>query len=119
VSEAVFQHVRVMGKKSEGSPVVLDNMWFVNCSFENCEVFSSGGQAKPVLPARKCALVLPGPPDRLASGTIDGPFEPSLRENFCFIAVSPDLGGFDRSELASAISHSSSFRVLSQAANLR
>jgi hypothetical protein len=45
MSEAAFQHVRVIGKKFEGSSVVLDNMWFENCSFENCEVFYSGGPA--------------------------------------------------------------------------
>ena len=34
MSEAVFQHVRVMEKKFEGSSVVLDHTWFENCSFE-------------------------------------------------------------------------------------
>jgi len=43
MSEAMFQHVRVIGKKFEGASVVLDNMWFENCSFENCDVFYSGG----------------------------------------------------------------------------
>jgi hypothetical protein len=38
MSEAVFQHVRVMEKKFEGSSVVLDNTWFENCSFENFDV---------------------------------------------------------------------------------
>jgi len=41
MSEAVFQHVRVMEEKFEGSSVVLDNTWFENCSFENCKVFYS------------------------------------------------------------------------------
>jgi hypothetical protein len=30
MTEAVFQHVRVSGKKFERSSVVLDNMWFEN-----------------------------------------------------------------------------------------
>jgi len=33
MSEAVFKHVRVTGKKFERASIVLDNMWFENCSF--------------------------------------------------------------------------------------
>ena len=43
MSEAVFQHVRVSGKKFERSSIVLDNMRFENCSFKDCDVFYSGG----------------------------------------------------------------------------
>jgi hypothetical protein len=55
MSEAMFQHVRVIGKKFEGSSVVLDNMWFENCSFENCEVFYSGGPTE----TRSCRFKAP------------------------------------------------------------
>jgi hypothetical protein len=57
MTKAVFQHVRVSGKKFERSSIVLDNMWFENCWFEDCELFYSHGSA--VLPIRKRALVLP------------------------------------------------------------
>lgn len=43
MSQAIFQHVRISGKKFEKSRVVLDNTWFENCSFKDCEVFYSGG----------------------------------------------------------------------------
>jgi hypothetical protein len=46
MSEGAFQHVRVIGKKFERSSVVPDNMWFENCSFENCDVFYSGGHSE-------------------------------------------------------------------------
>jgi hypothetical protein len=41
MTEAVFQHVRVSGKKFERSSIVLDTMWFETCSFgiatcQNC-----------------------------------------------------------------------------------
>jgi hypothetical protein len=43
MSEAVFQHVCVSGQNFERLPIVLDSMWFENCSFKDCEVFYSGG----------------------------------------------------------------------------
>ena len=43
MSEAVFQHVFVSGKKFERSIVVLDSMYFENGFFKDCEVFCSGG----------------------------------------------------------------------------
>jgi hypothetical protein len=46
MSEAIFQHVRVSGKNFERSPIVLDSMWFENCSFKDCEIFYSGGPAE-------------------------------------------------------------------------
>jgi len=50
MSEATFRHVRVNGKKFEHASIVLDNMWFENCSFEDCDVFYSGGPTE----ARSC-----------------------------------------------------------------
>ena len=44
--EAAFQHVRVSEKKFERSSIVLDNMWFENCSFKDCDMFYSGGPAE-------------------------------------------------------------------------
>jgi hypothetical protein len=32
MTEATFQQVRVTGKKFERAFIVLDNMWFENCS---------------------------------------------------------------------------------------
>ncbi len=43
MAEAVFQHVRVSGKRFERSSIVLDNTWFENCSFHDCDIFYSGG----------------------------------------------------------------------------
>jgi hypothetical protein len=60
MTEAVFQHVRVSGKKFERSSIAVDNSWFENCWFEDCELFYSGGPTgSAVLPVRKRALVLP------------------------------------------------------------
>jgi hypothetical protein len=41
MSEAVFQDVRVMGKKFEGPRLFSTTCGFENCSFENCEMFYS------------------------------------------------------------------------------
>jgi hypothetical protein len=46
MAEATFPHVRVTGKTFDRASIVLDNMWFENCSFENCDVFYSGGPAE-------------------------------------------------------------------------
>jgi hypothetical protein len=46
MSGATFQHVSDTGKKFERSSIVLDNMWFDNYSFENCDIFYSGGSAE-------------------------------------------------------------------------
>ena len=54
MSEVPFQHVRAIGEKFEGSSVVLDNMWFENCSFENCDVFYSGGPSETRTRMRGC-----------------------------------------------------------------
>lgn len=43
MSEAIFQHVPVSGRKFERAIIVLDSMDFENCSFKDCEVFYSGG----------------------------------------------------------------------------
>jgi hypothetical protein len=43
MAEAVFQHVQVSGKKFERSSIVLDTMCFETCTFEDCDVFYSGG----------------------------------------------------------------------------
>jgi hypothetical protein len=43
MAKATFQHVRAIGKKFERASVVLDNMWFDNCSVENCDIFNSWG----------------------------------------------------------------------------
>jgi hypothetical protein len=51
MTEAVFQHVRVSGKKFERSSMVLDIMWFETCTFEDCDVFYSGG---PVTVSKLC-----------------------------------------------------------------
>jgi hypothetical protein len=50
MAEAVFQHVRVSGKKFERSSIVLDNMWIESCPYEDCDVFYSGGPVE----ARSC-----------------------------------------------------------------
>jgi hypothetical protein len=56
MSEAMFQHVRVSGKRFERPSIVLENMWFENCSFPECEVFYSGAQPKRSLAgSRTCA----------------------------------------------------------------
>ena len=55
MSEATFHDVRVSGENSS-MLIALDNMWFENCSFEDCDVFYSGGPT--LLSVRKRALCI-------------------------------------------------------------
>jgi hypothetical protein len=48
MSEQVFMHVRVSGKKFEKSTLPLDNMRFENCQFKDCDLFYSGGPVETV-----------------------------------------------------------------------